>query len=76
MPNYGQRDYLAAIDFALNYPDDFLLIEYDIEKDIYITQYLENGWYIIALQGKFVRNCLKWKGIKKWKQDFQKHLCI
>lgn len=68
---YTEQDYLDAINFALNYPDKYHLSYYSEGKDIYTVHYLEGGWYIINLQGKFVRSCLKWKGIKKWKKNIR-----
>ena len=68
-PMFVKEDYYNAIDFALNYPRAFKLVEYDSDKDIYIVLVLDGGWYTVNLLGKFVRSCLKWKGIKKWKRD-------
>jgi hypothetical protein len=66
---YNDQNYLDAIGFALNYPPDYNLTKYDIIKDIFKVDVFDGGWYSgIRLQGSFVRSCLKWKGIKKWKQ--------
>jgi hypothetical protein len=65
---YTKYDYEKAIEFALNYPPEIGPYYYNIDKDLYIMQGLDGGWYNIKLQGSFVRSCLKWKGIKKWER--------
>jgi hypothetical protein len=70
--NYGEQDYKKAIEFALNYPPKVIAYHYDLYKDIYKVQLLDDGIYTIKLLGSFVRNCLKWKGIKKWRPDHER----
>ena len=66
---YTDEDYQRAIEFALNYPPKVMAYHYNIQKDIYKVQLMDNGIYTINLLGNFVRSCLKWKGIKKWRPD-------
>lgn len=63
---YTQEDYQKAIEFALNYPPEVKPFHYNIHKDIYGVILMDGGWYNIKLEGKFVRSCLTWKGIKQW----------
>ena len=63
---YTDQDYIDAINFALNHPPDVKLLKYDIYKDLYKVNVLDDGWYYMKLQGSFVRSCLKWKGDKIW----------
>ena len=66
---YTQDDYKSAIEFALNYPPEVKSFHYNNPKDIYDVVLMDEGWYNIKLEGKFVRDCLKWKGIKQWKHQ-------
>lgn len=70
--SYTQDDYKAAIEFGMNYPPEIRAWYYDQHKDIYKVQVLDDGIYEIKLQGEFIRHCLKWKGIKKWKDSRKK----
>jgi hypothetical protein len=64
---YTEEDYMEAVAFALNYPPKLPSYHYDIHKDLYIVNACDGwGWHQAELQGQFVRNCLKWKGVKKW----------
>lgn len=65
---YKEQDYKDAINFALNYPPSFKMLDYDNEKDICNVDVFDYGWYNINLNGSFVRSCLHWKGKKKWTQ--------
>ena len=65
--DFEKKDYTEAIRFALNFPDDYHLVGFDSEKDIYIVEVLDGGWYTVNLIGKFVRSCLNFKGVKIWK---------
>ena len=67
---YTKKDYHAAINFALNYPQDFDY-RYKIQKDIYDCNVLDGGWYTVKLEGKFVRSALKYDGEKQWCGDTQ-----
>jgi hypothetical protein len=69
---YTQDNYKAAIEFGLNYPPEIRAWYYDQHKDIFKVQVLDNGIYEIKLQGEFIRHCLKWKGIKEWKESKKK----
>lgn len=68
---YTSTHYTNAILFALNiYEDTPLSWKYSEEKDLYTVEVLiEGGWHHINLKGSFVRHCLKYKGIKKWKGE-------
>jgi len=63
---YTREDYKNSIDFALNYPPEYDLIEYDSEKDLFRVYVFDNGWYDMYLEGFFVRSCLRWKGKRQW----------
>jgi hypothetical protein len=71
MPNYINADYKRAIEFALNYPPEVLDFYYDEYKDIFKVRLLDEGMYTIKLTGSYVRSCLSWKGIKKWKESLK-----
>ena len=78
LPKTGQftgKEYEEAINFALNYPPDVKVTKYDEEKDIFQALVFDAGWYHIELEGKFVRSCLKWQGIKKWRNEDEKISC-
>jgi len=64
---YTIVDYEDAINFALNYPDNFEFVEYYPDSDLYEMQVFDNGWWHIKLDGYYIRSCLKWKGKKVWK---------
>jgi len=66
---FSKTNYHEAINFALNYPPDFDLIRYHEEKDVFIVSVFDEGWYNVNLTGSFVRACLKWKGVRKWKTN-------
>jgi hypothetical protein len=63
---YDQENYNNAIDFALNYPPEYNLIVYESDRDIFVVDVFDAGWYTMHLEGKFVRSCLRWKGKKQW----------
>jgi len=66
---YTNDDYIRAIDLALNYPVDFSYRYYSQQKDLFIVDVMDGGWYYgIKLQGSFVRSCLKWvkNGTVNW----------
>jgi len=65
---YTKANYRDAMNFALNYPPDFDLVNYDEDLDIYQVSVFDEGWYSIALYGFFIRSCLIWKGKKQWKE--------
>ena len=69
MTTYTDNDYIAAIKFALNYPqsrDIPLTYSYKDDKDIFKVTIMDGGWTTFRLDGFFVRSCLKWKGPKQW----------
>ena len=67
---YTKKDYRKAVEFALNYPRALDMADYDEEKDLFPVLALDHfGWHQVNLEGRFVRNCLKWQGIKKWGPD-------
>lgn len=66
---YIESDYKDAMNFALNYPPDFDLVNYDEELDLYRVSVFDAGWYSLSLHGFFVRSCLKWKGKKLWSEE-------
>lgn len=72
---YTETDYINAIKFALNYPQDRdlpLTYSYKEDKDIYKVTWMDGGWHTFRLEGKFVRSCLKWKGKKQWVSNHPK----
>lgn len=69
---FTRREYEEAIAFALNYPPEIHNWKYQHGKDIFKVLLFDAGWYTIKLEGKFVRSCLKWQGIKKWRPDNEK----
>lgn len=67
--SYTEQDYLNAVKFGLNYPQDNdipVSYSYDEDKDIYKVVIFDGGWVHFKLHGFFVRSCLKWKGRKQW----------
>lgn len=71
--DFTKKDYTEAIRFALNFPDDYRLVKYDMYKDIYIVEVMDGGWWTVRLEGKFVRSCLNFKGVKRWNKDTPKN---
>ena len=63
---YTDKDYLDAVDFALNYPPEILDILYDEVKDIYVVDLIDEGIYKINLTGSLIRACLSWQGERSW----------
>lgn len=72
---FTEEEYEEAIKFALNYPPVVKAKKYDEEKDIFRVLLFDAGWYHMKLEGKFVRSCLKWQGIKKWRHEDEKISC-
>jgi len=66
---YTKEDYQKAIEFALNYPSNIIRWHYSYGSDIYGVIVADIGYQTVKLEGQFVRSCLKWKGIKKWRRD-------
>lgn len=66
---YEPEDYLKAIDFCLNFPDEIDHVEYKTDKDIFNVIALCSGfggWTELNLIGSFVRHALAWKGKRQW----------
>ena len=64
-------DYTNAIKFALNNPikrDIPISHSYNEDNDIFKVVDMDGGWVNFKLNGFYVRSCLKWRGIKQWKQ--------
>ncbi len=64
---FSREEYTKAIEFALNYPPKVHNWVYKYGKDIFKVLLFDEGFYEINLDGQFVRSCLKWQGLKKWR---------
>lgn len=67
------KDLMDAIDFALNHPVDFELLNYNMHamgpwqniKGVYLVRVMDGGWNMIELDAPFVHSCLKRQGRKR-----------
>jgi len=64
--NLENKDYVEAIKFVLNFPPEGIVVRYySEEKDVWVVDVLDGGWYTIKLNGDLIRSAAKWKG-KTW----------
>lgn len=56
---YSRDDYTRAVREILNDPEDFRLIRYSADKDLFEVRLLEHGaWWELNLNGSLVRATL------------------